>query len=119
MLTPSLSILCYRSVCVVRIPGPVAELSVWLSQPRPPGLLDLYLDLPRLFACYHCCAVFPPYPAAHRRLPAVENSPVQSSMQFSSKVDQLQMLPRGRHFGSRTFAVRQQAAHLADDHLEP
>jgi len=119
MLIPSLSILCCRSVCVVRIPGPVAELSVWLSQPRRQDLLDLYLDLPRLFACYHCCAVFPPYPAAHRRLSAVENSPVRPSMQFSSRVDQLQTLPRGRHFGSRTFGVRQLAAHHADDHLEP
>lgn len=116
--TPSLSALCSHSVYGVWLPVAAVELSVWLVQPLLQGLLYLYL--PRLFAYYHCCVVSPPYPAAHHPLwLAVENSIVRSCMQFSSRIDQLQMLPRGRHFGSRMFEVRQQAGHHVDDHLEP
>jgi hypothetical protein len=119
-LLSTLWALCCRSVCVVELQAVVVvvELSVWLAQPLLLGLLYLYQ--PRLFVCYHCCAVSPPYPAAHRPCSlAVENSIVQQCMHFSSRIDQVQMLPRGRHFGSRTFGVRQQAGHHAGDHLEP
>jgi hypothetical protein len=121
-LLSTLWALCCRSVCVVELQAVVVGLSVWLAQPLLLGLLYLSLSLylPRLFVCYHCCAVSPPYPAAHRSCSlAVESSIVQQCMHFSSRIDQLQMLPRRRHFGSRTFGVRQPAGHHAGDHLEP
>jgi hypothetical protein len=103
---------------VVRLRRLVVELSVWLSQPH--GQLQGRLYLPRLFVYYHYFAAYLSYPAARRRWwLVVENSVIRLCGQFFSKIDLLQILRRGQHFGSRMFEVRQQAGHHDDDHREP